>query len=194
MIKKIQELKDKKRIYPCFESSEELSLKKKSQLTSGKPPIYDRSSLKLTDEEINKLLKSGKKPHWRFKLNDTKIQWNDIIKGKVSFESKNLSDPVLIREDGSLLYHLPSVIDDIEEEITNIIRGEDHITNTAFHIQIFEALNSKIPSFGHHTFLTDNQGKGFGKRLGSLSIQKMKEDGFENITILKLFIEYRYKY
>ena len=182
--KRIQELKDKKKIYPCFESSDELALKKKSQLTSGKPPIYDRSSLKLTDKEIKELLKSGKKPHWRFKLDDTKIQWNDFIKGNVAFESKNLSDPVLIREDGSLLYHLPSVIDDIEEEITNIIRGEDHITNTAFHIQIFEALNSKVPLFGHHTFLTDNEGKGFGKRLGSLSIKKIKEDGFENITIL----------
>ena len=186
--KKIQELKDKKRIYPCFETQEELSLKKKSQLTSGKPPIYDRSSLKLTNKEIDELLKSGKKPHWRFKLHDSTIQWNDIIKGKISFESKNLSDPVLIRENGSLLYHLPSVIDDIEEEITNIIRGEDHITNTAFHIQIFEAFDSKIPSFGHHTFLTDNQGKGFGKRLGSLSIQKMKEDGFENITILNYLL------
>jgi len=186
--KKIQELKDKKRIYPCFETQEELSLKKKSQLTSGKPPIYDRSSLKLTNKEIDELLKSGKKPHWRFKLHDSTIQWNDIIKGKISFESKNLSDPVLIRENGSLLYHLPSVIDDIEEEITNIIRGEDHITNTAFHIQIFEAFDSKIPSFGHHAFLTDNQGKGFGKRLGSLSIQKMKEDGFENITILNYLL------
>ena len=186
--KKIQELKDKKRIYPCFETQEELSLKKKSQLTSGNPPIYDRSSLKLTNKEIDELLKSGKKPHWRFKLHDSTIQWNDIIKGKISFESKNLSDPVLIRENGSLLYHLPSVIDDIEEEITNIIRGEDHITNTAFHIQIFEAFDSKIPSFGHHAFLTDNQGKGFGKRLGSLSIQKMKEDGFENITILNYLL------
>ena len=186
--KRIQELKNKKRIYPCFETQEELSLKKKSQLISGKPPIYDRSSLKLTNKEIDELLKSGKKPHWRFKLYDSKIQWNDLIKGNVSFESKNLSDPVLIRENGSLLYHLPSVIDDIEEGITNIIRGEDHITNTALHIQIFEALGSKVPAFGHHTFLTDNQGKGFGKRFGSLSIQKMKEDGFENITILNYLL------
>ena len=186
--KKIKELKDKKRIYPCFETLEELSLKKKSQLTSGKPPIYDRSSLKLTDQKIKDLLKSGKKPHWRFKLDDNKIQWDDLIKGKVSFESKNLSDPVLIREDGSLLYHLPSVIDDIEEKITNIIRGEDHITNTALHIEIFKALGSKIPLFGHHTFLTDNEGKGFGKRLGSLSIKKMKEEGFENITILNYLL------
>ena len=182
--KRVGELKNIKRIYPCFETSEELSLKKKSQLTSGNPPIYDRAALKLDDQEINELLKSGKKPHWRFKLNDVKIQWQDLIKGNVSFDSKYLSDPVVIREDGSYLYHLPSVIDDIEEGITNIIRGEDHITNTAFHIQIFEALNSNIPIFGHHTFLTDNEGKGFGKRLGSLSIQKMKDDGFENITIL----------
>ena len=185
---RIMELKDKKRIYPCFETSEELMLKKKSQLTAGKPPIYDRSSLKLSNQEIKGLLKSGRKPHWRFKLDDMKIQWNDIIKGIVSFESFNLSDPILIREDGSLLYHLPSVVDDIEEKITNIIRGEDHITNTALHIQIFEALNAKVPLFGHHTFLTDNEGKGFGKRLGSLSIKKMREEGFENITILNYLL------
>ena len=186
--KKIQILKDKKRIYPCFETTEELLLKKKSQLTSGNPPIYDRSALKLTKSKIEELLQLGKKPHWRFKLDDKKIQWNDFLKGSVSFESKNLSDPVVIRQDGSLLYHLPSVIDDIEEEITNIIRGEDHITNTAFHIQIFQALNANVPELGHHTFLTDNEGKGFGKRLGSLSIRKMKEDGFENITILNYLL------
>lgn len=186
--KKIKILKDKKRIYPCFETAEELSLKKKSQLTSGKPPIYDRSALNLTETKINELLKLGKKPHWRFRLNDSKIEWNDLIKGKVSFETKNLSDPVLIREDGSLLYHLPSVVDDIEEQITNIIRGDDHISNTAFHIQIFEALDSSIPSFGHHPFLTDNEGKGFGKRLGSLSIKNIKEDGYENISIINYLL------
>ena len=186
--KKILELKNKKRIYPCFETSEELSLKKKSQLTSGLPPIYDRSALKLSDQEIKQFLKLGKKPHWRFKLDDAKIQWKDTIKGDISFDSKNLSDPVIIREDGSLLYHLPSVVDDIEEKITNIIRGEDHITNTAFHIQIFQALNVKVPLFGHHTFLTDSEGKGFGKRLGSLSIKKMREEGFENITILNYLL------
>jgi len=185
---KIDELKNQKRIYPCFESPEELSLKKKSQLTSGKPPIYDRSSLNLSDEKITELIKQGKKPHWRFKLQDSKIEWNDIIKGKVSFDSKNLSDPVLIRQDGTLLYHLPSVIDDIEEEITDIIRGEDHISNTAFHIQIFNALKAKIPTFGHHPFLTDNQGRGFSKRIGSLSIEKIKNDGFENITILNYLL------
>ena len=115
--KNINELIKLKRIYPCFESLEELSLKKKSQLTSGKPPIYDRSSLNLSEDQINELIKSGKKPHWRFKLEDKKIEWNDLIKGRVSFDSKKLSDPIVIREDGSLLYHLPSVIDDIEENI-----------------------------------------------------------------------------
>ena len=184
----IEKLKKDNRLYPCFESQEELSLKKKSQLTSGKPPIYDRSSLDLTETEIKNLLQSGKKPHWRFKLENKTIEWNDLIKGKVSFESKNLSDPVLIREDETLLYHLPSVIDDIEEGVSEIIRGEDHISNTAFHIQIFEALNANIPTFGHHPFLTDENGKGFGKRLGSLSIEKLRDTGFESLTILNYLL------
>ncbi|MDC0192256.1 glutamate--tRNA ligase [Alphaproteobacteria bacterium] len=184
----IEKLKKDNRLYPCFESQEELSLKKKSQLTSGKPPIYDRSSLYLTEIEIKNLLQSGKKPHWRFKLENKTIEWNDLIKGKISFEGKNLSDPVLIREDETLLYHLPSVIDDIEEGVSEIIRGEDHISNTAFHIQIFEALNSAIPTFGHHPFLTDENGKGFGKRLGSLSIEKLRDTGFESLTILNYLL------
>jgi len=185
---KIQELKNINKIYPCFETTEELSLKKKSLLSSGRPPIYDRSSLKLTSEEISNLIKAGKKHYWRFKLEDKKIEWLDLVKGKVSFDSKNLSDPVLIREDGSLLYHLPSVIDDIEENITDIIRGDDHITNTAFHIQIFEALKSHIPKFGHHPFLIDEYGKNFGKRLNSLSINSMIKKGYENITLFNYLL------
>ena len=186
--KKILLLKESERIYPCFESAEELSLKRKTQLLSGKPPIYDRSALKLTFNQIENLTKEGKTPHWRFKLEDEIIEWQDLIKGKVSFDSKNLSDPVLIREDGSLLYHLPSVVDDVEENITDIIRGEDHITNTAFHIQLFKSLNAKIPHFGHHPFLTDEEGKSFGKRLDSISIQKMYEDGFESLTLLNYLL------
>jgi len=184
----ILKLKESGRIYPCFETEEELSLKRKSLLSSGKPPIYDRSSLKLTQKDIEKNLNEGKKPHWRFKLVDEIISWQDLIKGKVSFNSKNLSDPILIREDGSLLYHLPSVIDDIDEKITNIIRGEDHISNTAFHIQLFKSLNSSVPKFAHHPFLTDNEGKGFGKRLGSLSINKLQDLGYEYITILNYLL------
>ncbi len=185
---KILLLKKLKKIYPCFENAEELSLKRKTQLLSGKPPIYDRSSLKLTSEQIENLIKKGKTPHWRFKLEEEIIVWQDLLKGKVSFDSNNLSDPVLIREDGSLLYHLPSVIDDIEENITDIIRGEDHITNTAFHIQLFKSLKAKVPRFGHHPFLTDEKGKSFEKRLGSLSIQKMYEDGFESLTLLNYLL------
>ena len=133
---KIKKLKNDGRLYPCFETAQELSLKKKSLLSSGKPPIYDRSSLLLTKENIDEKINSGFKPHWRFKLNASIIEWHDLIKGKVKFDPKNLSDPILIREDGSLLYHLPSVIDDIEEGISHIIRGEDHISNTAFHIRL----------------------------------------------------------
>ncbi len=186
--KKIQILKQKRRLYPCFETEEELALKKKSLLSSGKPPIYDRSSLNLSDEEVEKKIESGIQPHWRFKLDHENISWNDIIKGNVSFDAKNLSDPVLIRADGSLLYHLPSVIDDIEEKITHIIRGEDHIANTAYHIQIFRALDSSIPSFAHHPFLVDETGKGFSKRVGSLSIENFRDDGYENITLLNYFL------
>ena len=185
---KVKELKQKKRIYPCFETPEELSLKRKSLLTAGKPPIYDRSSLQLTEKEIQKKIDQGKQPHWRFKLEYKIIEWDDLIKGKVSFDSKNLSDPILIREDNSLLYHLPSVVDDIEEKITDVIRGEDHITNTAFHIQIFESLNAEIPFFGHHPYLIDQEGKGFSKRLGSLTIQQLKDRGFENITLLNYLL------
>ena len=184
----ILKLKESGRIYPCFETEEELSLKRKSLLSSGKPPIYDRSSLKLTKKDIEKNLNEGKKPHWRFKLVDEIISWQDLIKRKVSFDSKNLSDPILIREDGSLLYHLPSVIDDIDEKITNIIRGEDHISNTAFHIQLFKSLNASVPKFAHHPFLTDSEGKGFGKRLGSLSINKLQDLGYEYITILNYLL------
>ncbi len=181
---KIAKLKNDGRLYPCFETAEELSLKKKSLLSSGKPPIYDRSSLKSSKDEINEKINSGLKPHWRFKLEENLINWDDLIKGEVKFDPQYLSDPILIREDGSLLYHLPSVIDDIQEEVTHIIRGEDHISNTAFHIQIFKALEANLPQFAHHPFLTDQEGKGFGKRIGSLSIDNLKIEGYEEVSII----------
>ena len=184
----IEKLKNDGRLYPCFETAEELSLKKKSLLSSGKPPIYDKSSLSLSKEEINEKINSGLKPHWRFRLEDGIIHWNDLIKDQVKFDSKYLSDPILIREDGSLLYHLPSVIDDIDEGITHIIRGEDHITNTAFHIQIFNALDAHPPHFAHHPFLTDQEGKGFGKRIGSLSIENLRSEGYEDISIINYLL------
>jgi len=185
---KIEKLKNEGRLYPCFESTEELSLKKKSLLSSGKPPIYDRSALSLNKNEVKEKINSGLKPHWRFKLDENLINWDDLIKGKVKFDPKYLSDPILIREDNSLLYHLPSVIDDIDENISHIIRGEDHISNTSFHIQIFKALNAEIPKFAHHPFLTDHEGKGFGKRMGSLSIENLKLEGYEDISILNYLL------
>ena len=185
---KIDYLKSKGRLYPCFETTEELSLKKKSLMSSGKPPIYDRSALLISGDEINNKINSGLKPHWRFKLDNGLIKWNDLIKGEIKFDTKYLSDPILIREDGSLLYHLPSVIDDIEENISHIIRGEDHISNTAFHMQIFTSLNSETPKFAHHPFLTDEDGKGFGKRIGSLSIENLKTLGFEEISIINYLL------
>ena len=186
--KNIFKLKESGRLYPCFETEEELLLKKKSLLSSGKPPIYDRSSLYLSQKEVDQNLNKGIKPHWRFKLKEEIISWEDSIKGKMSFDSNKLSDPILIRADGSFLYHLPSVSDDINEGITDIIRGEDHITNTAYHIQIFQALKSRVPNFAHHPFLTDEQGKGFGKRIGSLSINSLQELGYENITLLNYLL------
>jgi len=184
----IEKLKNDGRLYPCFETAEELSLKKKSLLSVGKPPIYDRSSLSLTNHEINDKINSGLQPHWRFKLDEDLINWNDLIKGEVKFDPKYLSDPILIREDGSLLYHLPSVIDDIEEGVTHIIRGEDHISNTAFHIQMFKALSVNAPNFAHHPFLTDQEGKGFAKRIGSLSIENLISRGYEDISVINYLI------
>ena len=186
--KNINFLKENNRIYECFESSEELSLKRKSLLSSGKPPIYDRSALKLTKMEKEELKAKGKKSHWRFFLEDEKISWDDLIRKEVIFEQHNLSDPVIIREDGTLLYHLPSVVDDIDSKITNIIRGEDHVTNTAFHIQLFKALGSNIPNFGHHPLLLDSEGKGLGKRLGSLSIADLRKEGYNSITIINYLL------
>tara|TARA_Y100000590_G_scaffold462181_1_gene625643 strand:- start:4492 stop:5829 length:1338 start_codon:yes stop_codon:yes gene_type:complete len=185
---KIDYLKKINRLYPCFETAEELSLKRKSLLAAGKPPIYDRKSLQLSDLEIKENIKRGKNPHWRLKLENKIIKWNDLIKNQLSFDCSKLSDPILIREDNTLLYHLPSVIDDIEEKITDVIRGEDHITNTAFHIQLFEALGAKIPKFGHHPLLTDDMGHGFAKRLGSVSLQNLKNEGYENITLLNYLL------
>ena len=182
--KAIKKLKIDNRLYECFETQEELMLKRKSLLSSGKPPIYDRSALNLTEKEKKDLILRGKKSHWRFKLNEEKIIWKDIIRGDVLFDSTLLSDPILIREDGSLLYHLPSVIDDINENITDIIRGEDHVNNTAFHIQIFKALNSNPPRFGHHPLLRDSKGQGLGKRLNSISLNDLRNENLESLTIL----------
>ncbi|MES2729897.1 MAG: glutamate--tRNA ligase [Pseudomonadota bacterium] len=173
--KVIADLKANGRLYPCYETADELALKRKSLLARSLPPVYDRAALSLTDTQIKAYEAEGRKPHWRFKLNDTPIVWNDLIRGEVKFDGKLLSDPVLIREDGTPLYHLCSVIDDIDFEITHIVRGEDHVTNTATHIQMFEAMGATPPQFAHLPLVSDAEGGKLSKRLGSLSVQELRE-------------------
>ncbi len=180
----IQKLKDDGRLYPCYETEDELGLKRKSLMAQGKPPIYDRGALSLTPEQIEQYEAEGRKPHWRFKLEHTPIEWNDHIRGEVKFHGKDLSDPVLIRENGSPLYHLCSVIDDMDFEITHVIRGEDHVANTATHVQMFEALGAKVPEFAHYALLAGKDGGKLSKRLGALSIENMRDDmGIESMAI-----------
>lgn len=183
---KIEQLKSDGRLYPCYETSEELELKRKSQLSRKLPPIYDREALNLTPEQIEKYEAQGRRPHWRFKLNHDPIEWKDIVRGDVKFSGKDLSDPVLIREDGSPLYHLCSVIDDIDYEITHVIRGEDHVSNTACHVQMFEALGAKPPLFAHLPLLSDKDGGKLSKRIGSLSLKDLQEEGLEPMSVVSL--------
>ena len=140
-------------------------------------PIYDRAALRLSADERAALEASGRKPHWRFRLEPTTVRWDDMVRGESHIDCASLSDPVLRREDGSYLYTLPSVVDDIDFGVTHVIRGEDHVTNTAVQIQIFEALAGAAPRFGHHNLLTDAGGGGLSKRSGALSIAALRTEG-----------------
>lgn len=184
----MQKLIDDGRLYPCYETPEELDFKRKRQLAKGEPPIYDRAALSLTPEEHAKYEAEGRKPHWRFKLVPGKIVWNDHIRGAVEFLSDRIGDPVLVREDGVFLYTLASVTDDVDFAITHIVRGEDHVTNTAVQIQLFEAITGKpcTVEFAHFTLFLDKSGQALSKRLGSLSIRSMREKGLEPMTICSL--------
>ncbi len=183
----IETLKEKGRLYPCYETQDELALKRKVQLNQGKPPTYDRAALKLTDQQKADFEAQGIKPHWRFMLNPTPIVWNDLVRGEVKFDGADLSDPVMIREDGRPLYHLGSVVDDIDTNITHIVRGEDHISNTAVHIQMFEAFGAPVPQFAHLSLVADKEGGKLSKRLGSISIEELREEeGVEPMAILSL--------
>lgn len=124
----------------------------------------------------------GRKPHYRFKLESGEIVWHDVVRGICRYDADKLSDPVIIREDGSYLYHLPSVIDDVDFAITHIVRGEDHVTNTAAQIQMFQAVGGKIPTFAHLPLLTGKEGK-LSKRLGSLGVRELREEGIEAMAI-----------
>jgi glutamyl-tRNA synthetase len=175
-------------LYPAYETAEELDFRRKRQLARGLPPIYDRAALKLTDEERRKLEAEGRRPHWRFRLEHKTVAWNDLVRGESHVDCASLSDPVLVRGDGTYLYTLPSVADDIDLGITHVIRGEDHVTNTAVQIQIFEALGAKPPTFGHHNLLTTASGEGLSKRLGHLSLHGLREAGIEPRAVAALAV------
>lgn len=172
------------RLYPCYETADELDRRRKRQMARGAPPVYDRAALKLSDDDKRKLEAEGRKPHWRFRLDGRVVEWNDLIRGPQHIDTSSLSDPVLVREDGTYLYTLPSVIDDIDFAITHVIRGEDHVVNTAVQIEITQALGGKVPDYAHHSLLTGADGKGLSKRLGSLSIASMREGGLEPMAVV----------
>jgi glutamyl-tRNA synthetase len=183
-----ERLKAVGRLYPCYETQEELEFRRKRQLARGLPPIYDRAALKLTDEDRAKLEQEGRKPHWRFRLEPTNVTWDDLVRGHCHVDCGSLSDPVLVREDGTYLYTLPSVVDDIELKVTHVIRGEDHVTNTAVQIQIFEALGAAVPTFAHHSLLITASGEGLSKRLGHLSIKGLRDAGLEPQSVASLAV------
>ena len=174
-------------IYPCYETPTELELKRKTLLGQGKPPIYDRAALRLTDADKAKFEAEGRKPHFRFKMRDSDIAWKDHVRGDVHFAVDQISDPVVVREDGRPLYHLCSVIDDADMGITHIVRGEDHVTNTASHVHMFMALGVKVPEFAHLSLLADAHGGKLSKRVGSSSAGELRDDqGLEPMAILSL--------
>jgi glutamyl-tRNA synthetase len=175
-------------LYACYETPDELERRRRRQLARGLPPVYDRAALRLSDEEKLALEREGRKPHWRFRLDHRVVEWADLVRGPSHVDCASLSDPVLVRADGSYLYTLPSVVDDVALGITHVVRGEDHVTNTAVQIQIFEALGGAVPTFGHHNLLTTASGEGLSKRLGHLSLQSLRENGIEPLAVAALAV------
>ncbi len=180
-----QRLIDMGRLYECFETPVELDLKRKKQLNMGKPPVYDRAALALSEDEKD-ALRAERGSHWRFKLDHTRINFTDGIIGDISIDASSVSDPVLFKNDGQILYTLASVVDDTEMGITDVVRGSDHVTNTATQIQMIEALGGTVPRFAHHSLLTGPQGEALSKRLGTLALKDLRENGIEPMAILSL--------
>lgn len=178
-----ERLKASGRLYPAYETQEELDRRRKVALSRGQPPIYDRAALKLTHEERAKLEAEGRRPHWRFKLDARRVAWEDLVRGHCEVDTASMSDPVLIREDGAFLYTLPSVVDDIDMGISHVIRGEDHVTNTGAQIEIFQALGAREPEFAHLALLVGADGAALSKRLGSLSISELRAEGYEPMAV-----------
>ncbi|WP_299771636.1 glutamate--tRNA ligase [uncultured Tateyamaria sp.] len=174
------------RFYEAFETPTELDLKRKKQLNMGKPPVYDRAALALSEDEKAALRAERGQGVWRFKLDHERIEWTDGIIGDVSIDAASVSDPVLIRGDGQVLYTIASVVDDTEMGVTDVVRGSDHVTNTATQIQIIEALGGTAPRFAHHSLLTGPQGEALSKRLGTLALRDLRANGVEPMAVLSL--------
>ena len=181
-----EDLKKAGRFYECFESPTELDLKRKKLLNMGRPPVYDRASLKLTDAEKDAMRAEGRDGYWRFLLNQNRIEWPDGILGPISIDAASVSDPVLIRADGQVLYTFASSVDDIDMGVTFIVRGADHVTNTATQIQIMQAMGGTPPNFAHHSLLTGAKGEELSKRLGTLSLRDLRAQGVEPMALLSL--------
>ena len=169
-----EKLKKSGKLYACYENLEELDLKRKILLKSGKPPIYDRSALNLTKKQIKDYLSEGRKPHWRLLLDENIIEWNDLIHKTIKFENLSISDPVLLRSDNTPLFTLTSVVDDADMNVSTVLRGDDHITNTAAQIKLFQYIEADIPNFGHFPLMTGPKGSSMSKRLNNFSLKDLK--------------------
>lgn len=183
--RRFDELRAAGRVYPAYDTQQELELRRKVLRGRGLPPVYDRAALALSDADRAALEAQGVRPHWRFKLDPGVIEWDDLIRGPQHFDAATMSDPVIRRADGSWLYMLPSVIDDVDMGVTTVVRGEDHVSNTALQIQMFAALGAPLPGFAHAALLTGAEGK-LSKRLGSLGVEHFRAEGIEPQAILSL--------
>ena len=179
-------LREMGRFYEAFETPTELDLKRKKQLNMGKPPVYDRSALGLSDAEKDALRAERGSGVWRYKLDQERIEWPDGILGEISIDAASVSDPVLIRGDGQVLYTLASIVDDTDMGVTNVVRGSDHVTNTATQIQMIKAIGGTVPDFAHHSLLTGPQGESLSKRLGTLALRDLREAGVQPMALLSL--------
>ena len=179
----IGRLKATGRLYPCFETAPELEAKRRIQTASHRPPVYDRAALKLTEADRAHLEAEGRKPHYRFLLEHRRVAFDDLTRGHIEIDEASQSDPVLVKEDGTVLYTLASVVDDIDLAVTHVIRGEDHITNTGTQIQLFEALGAVPPAFAHLSLLLGADGQPLSKRLDALSLRNLRADCIEPLAL-----------
>ncbi|MDI1284788.1 MAG: glutamate--tRNA ligase, partial [Reyranella sp.] len=174
------------RLYPCYETPEELEFRRKRLLAQGRPPVYDRAALRLSDADRARLEGEGRRPHWRFRLVSEEVRWDDLVRGPQHIDEASQSDPVLVRADGTYLYSFTSVVDDIDFSITHVIRGEDHVTNSGAQLQMFQALDATVPIFGHLPLLVDATGGGLSKRTGSMAVADLRERGVEALALCAL--------